>query len=62
VAISSRRLVAADDAGIGLRWKKYRIDGMADNAASPPHKFITICPRAPTAFARGFGAHGPSET
>jgi hypothetical protein len=35
VAISSRRLVAADDAGIACRWKGYRINGMADNAASP---------------------------
>jgi hypothetical protein len=35
VAISSRRLAAADGAGIAFRWKDYRINGMADNAASP---------------------------
>ncbi|MFZ1894878.1 MAG: transposase, partial [Rhodoplanes sp.] len=27
VAISNRRLVAADDAGIAFRWKDYRING-----------------------------------
>ena len=27
VAISNRRLIAADDAGVAFRWKDYRIDG-----------------------------------
>ena len=38
VAISNRRLIAADDAGVAFRWKDYRIDGpgpLEDDAASP---------------------------
>ena len=38
VAISNRRLVAADHAGVAFRWKDYRIDGpgpLEDDAASP---------------------------
>jgi hypothetical protein len=27
VAISNRRLIAADDGGVSFRWKDYRIDG-----------------------------------
>ena len=29
VAISNRRIVAADDGGVSFRWKDYRIDGLA---------------------------------
>jgi hypothetical protein len=42
VAISNRRLVAADDAGIAFRWKDYRIDGLArwKTMRLHPHEFI----------------------
>jgi hypothetical protein len=42
VAISNRRLVAAEDGGIAFRWKDYRIDGPArwKTMRLPPHEFI----------------------
>jgi hypothetical protein len=42
VAISNRRLVAADDAGIAFRWKDYRIDGPGrwKTMRLHPHEFI----------------------
>ena len=42
VAISNRRLVAADDASIAFRWKDYRIDGPArwKTMQLHPHEFI----------------------
>jgi hypothetical protein len=42
VAISNRRLVAADDGGIAFRWKDYRIDGPArwKTMRLHPHEFI----------------------
>ena len=42
VAISNRRLVAADDRGIAFRWKDYRIDGPArwKTMRLHPHEFI----------------------
>ena len=42
VAISNRRLVAADDGGVAFRWKDYRLDG-ADRWKTMtlhPHEFI----------------------
>jgi len=42
VAISNRRLVAADDAGIAFRWKDYRINGPGRwrTMQLHPHEFI----------------------
>src|SRR3954454_4091022 len=42
VAISNRRLIAADDAGIAFRWKDYRINGPArwKTMRLHPHEFI----------------------
>ena len=42
VAISNRRLVAADDAGVAFRWKDYRIDGPDrwKTMRLHPHEFI----------------------
>ena len=42
VAISNRRLVAADDAGVAFRWKDYRIDGPDrwKTMRLDPHEFI----------------------
>jgi hypothetical protein len=42
VAISNRRLVAADDAGVAFRWKDTRIDGPGrwKTMRLPPHEFI----------------------
>src|SRR5262249_25333006 len=42
VAISNRRLIAADDAGIAFRWKDYRIDGPGrwKTMGLHPHEFI----------------------
>jgi hypothetical protein len=42
VAISNRRLVAADDGGIAFRWKDYRADGQSrwKTMRLHPHKFI----------------------
>ena len=42
VAISNRRLVAADEAGVALRWKDYRADGAArwKTMRLHPHEFI----------------------
>ncbi len=59
VAISNRRLVAADDAGVAFRWKDYRIDRagpLEDDAASSRTSSsaafsCTCCPGASTAFA-----------
>jgi hypothetical protein len=59
VAISNRRLIAADDAGIAFRWKDYRADGPGrwKTMRLHPHEFIrrffccTCCPRASTASA-----------
>jgi hypothetical protein len=33
VAISNRRLLAADDVGVAFRWKDYRADGTANTVA-----------------------------
>jgi len=43
VAISNRRLVAADHAGIAFRWKDYRIDGPGrwKTMRLHPHEFIS---------------------
>jgi hypothetical protein len=45
VAISNRRLVAADDAGIAFRWKDYRADGASrwKTMRLHPHEFIRRC-------------------
>jgi hypothetical protein len=42
VAISNRRLVAADDAGVSFRWKDYRIEGPGrwKTMTLTPHEFI----------------------
>ena len=42
VAISNRRLIAADDGGIAFRWKDYRIDGPGrwKTMRLHPHEFI----------------------
>ena len=48
VAISNRRLVAADDAGVAFRWKDYRIDG--------PSRWKTM-PLQPREFIRRFLLH-----
>ena len=42
VAISNRRLMAADDAGVAFRWKDYRIDGPGrwKTMRLRPHEFI----------------------
>jgi hypothetical protein len=42
VAISNRRLVAADDGGVSFRWKDYRIDGPGrwKTMTLAPHEFI----------------------
>jgi hypothetical protein len=42
VAISDRRLVAADDASVAFRWKDYRIDGPGrwKTMRLHPHEFI----------------------
>jgi hypothetical protein len=42
VAISNRRLIAADDGGISFRWKDYRISGPArwKTMTLAPHEFI----------------------
>jgi len=42
VAVSNRRLIAADDAGVAFRWKDYRIDGPGrwKTMRLHPHEFI----------------------
>jgi hypothetical protein len=42
VAISNRRLVAADDGSVSFRWKDYRIEdsGRWKTMAVAPHEFI----------------------
>lgn len=42
VAISNRRLIAADDTGVAFRWKDYRIDGPSrwKTMRLHPHEFI----------------------
>ena len=42
VAISNRRLVAADDGGVSVRWKDYRIEGPGrwKTMTLTPHEFI----------------------
>jgi hypothetical protein len=42
VAISNRRLVAADDGGIAFRWKDYRVEGRDrwKTMSLNPHEFI----------------------
>src|SRR5208337_4292264 len=42
VAISNRRLIAADDAGVAFRWKDYRVDGPVrwKTMRLHPHEFI----------------------
>jgi hypothetical protein len=42
VAISNRRLVAADDGGIAFRWKDYRVNGQSrwKTMRLQPHEFI----------------------
>jgi hypothetical protein len=48
VAISNRRLVAADDGGVAFRWKDYRLDG--------PNRWKTMA-LAPFEFIRRFLMH-----
>ena len=42
VAISNRRLIAADDGGVSFRWKDYRIEGPGrwKTMTLTPHEFI----------------------
>ena len=42
VAISNRRLIAADDGGVSFRWKDYRIEGPGrwKTMTITPHEFI----------------------
>ena len=42
VAISNRRLIAADETGVTFKWKDYRIDGPAryKTMTLPTHEFI----------------------
>jgi Putative transposase/Transposase zinc-binding domain len=42
VAISNRRLIAADDSGVSFRWKDYRIEGPSrwKTMTLTPHEFI----------------------
>ena len=40
VAISNRRLIAADDAGVAFRWKDYRRSGREGVMRLAPHEFI----------------------
>ena len=56
VAISNRRLIAADDAGVTFHWKDYRIDGPGrwktmrlDPPSSSAAFSCTCCPKASTA-------------
>jgi hypothetical protein len=44
VAISNRRLIAADDAGVAFRWKDYCIDGPGrlKTIRLNPHEFTAI--------------------
>ena len=56
VAISNRRLIAADDAGVAFRWKDYRADGPArwKTMRLHPHEFIRrfLLHVLPTGFHR----------
>ena len=52
VAISNRRLVAADDGGVSFRWKDYRIEG--------PDRWKTMG-IARTRFIRRFPMHALPE-
>ena len=56
VAISNRRLIAADDAGVAFRWKDYRIDGPGrwKTMRLHPHEFIRrfLLHVLPTGFHR----------
>ena len=56
VAISNRRLIAADDAGVAFRWKDYRADGPArwKTMRRHPHEFIRrfLLHVLPTGFHR----------
>jgi hypothetical protein len=56
VAISNRRLVAADDGGVAFRWKDYRLDGpnrwktmTSIPSSSSAASSCTSCPKASTA-------------
>jgi len=58
IAISNRRLVAADNTSIAFRWKDYRINGPGrwKTMRLHPHEFIRrflmhVLPRASTASA-----------
>jgi hypothetical protein len=57
IAISNRRLVAADDGGVSFRWKDYRIEGPGrwKTTTLTPHEFIR---RFLHVLPRGF--HHPS--
>jgi hypothetical protein len=46
VAISNRRLIAADDAGVAFRWKDYCIDGPGrlKTMRLNPHEFVRCFP------------------
>jgi hypothetical protein len=68
VAISNRRLVAADDAGVAFRWKDTRIAGPDrwKTMRLHPHEFIRrfllhVLPRASTASAITGSSPTPSE-
>jgi len=56
VAISNRRLVAADDGGVSFRWKDYRIEGPGrwKTMTLTPHEFIRrfLVHVLPTGFHR----------
>ena len=54
VAISNRRLVAADDAGVAFRWKDYRIDGPARWKTMRLHPYEFIRRFLPHVLPRGF--------
>ena len=56
VAISNRRLMAADDAGVAFRWKDYRIDGPGrwKTMRLRPHEFMR---RSHARAAQGLPPH-----
>ena len=59
VAISNRRLVAADDAGVAFRWKDYRIDG-PDRWKTMTLASARVHPALPDArAAQGLPPHPP---
>ncbi len=61
VAISNRRLVAADDGSVSFRWKDYRIEGPGrwKTMAIAPHEFIRPMILM-HALPKGFGGDLPT--